>query len=108
MPSRSRFLSDAEYHGARTHEVFHYLEQPWRLSWDKTVDKSELMAEVGISLVENYFRLPPAQDNTNIRKWLLVWDQRMQQSSQYLFDAIEQAERSLKYLITLQDQLKVG
>lgn len=108
MPSRSGFLSDAEYHGARTHEVMHYLEQPWRLKWDKTVDKSELMAEIGQCLIESYFRLAPAQDDTNIRKWLLVWDQQMQRSSQYLFDAIEQAESSLKYLIKLQDQLKVG
>ena len=86
----------------------HYLEQPWRLKWDKTVDKSELMAEIGQCLIESYFRLAPAQDDTNIRKWLLIWDQQMQRSSQYLFEAIEQAERSVKYLIKLQEQLKVG
>lgn len=80
LPVRSSFRCDAHYHGARTHEVFHYLEQPWRLKWNRTDDKSELMAEIGIGLVESYYQLPPDLDNANIRFWCPSGRKRFERS----------------------------
>jgi len=40
---------------------------PPRSRFLRTTDKSELMAEIGINLVERYFRLPPDPDDANVR-----------------------------------------
>jgi Zincin-like metallopeptidase len=108
LPVRSSFSGDAHYHGARTHEVFHYLEQPWRLKWNRTDDKSELMAEIGIGLVESYFQLPPDLDDANIRFWLPKWTEEIRKDPEYLFEALTQSERSLQFLIDVQSKLEAA
>ncbi len=101
MPPRSRFWNEAQYQATRLHEVFHFLEQPWRVGWIGRNDQSELVCEIGPALLESYLRLPPDQCNANIEKWLPKWVEGIEADPAYLFDAVTQAERAVNYLLDL-------
>ena len=101
MPPRSRFWNEAQYQATRIHEVLHFLEQPERVGWIGRDDQSEMVCEIGTGFLESVLRLPPDQDNANIRKWLPAWAEGIEADPCYLFDAIEQAERAVRYLLDL-------
>jgi len=101
LPPRSRFVSDRTYHASRIHEVLHFLEQPERVGWIGSDHQAELVCEVGTGFLESFLRLPPDQDNANIRKWLPAWTTGIQADADYLFDAVAQAERGVRYLLNL-------
>lgn len=101
LPPRSRFWNEAQYQATRLHEVFHFLEQPWRAGWIGRNDQSELVCEIGPALLESYLRLPPDRCNANIEKWLPKWAEGIEADSAYLFDAVAQAERAVNYLLDL-------
>lgn len=101
MPPRSRFWNEAQYQSTRLHEVFHFLEQPWRVGWIGSDHQSELVCEIGPALLESHLRLPPDRDTANIEKWLPMWAKGIEADPAYLFDAVAQAERAVNYLLDL-------
>jgi antirestriction protein ArdC len=101
LPPRSRFFSERTYHASRIHEVLHFLEQPERAGWIGRDDQSEMVCEVGTSFLESHLRLPPDQDITNIKKWLPAWTDGIKADPNYLFDAVAQAEKAVRYLLGL-------
>lgn len=101
MPPRSWFVSDRTYHASRIHECLHYLEQPFRVGWIGSDHQAEMVAEIGTSFLESHLRLPHDQDDINIRKWLPAWTEGIYADPAYLFDAVAQAERAVRYLLGL-------
>jgi len=101
LPPRSRFFCDRTYHACRIHEVLHFLEQPERVGWIGRDDQSEMVCEVGTGFLESALRLPPDQDSANIVKWLPAWTEGIRANPAYLFDAVAQAERGVRYLLNL-------
>lgn len=102
MPPRSWFLNVPTFQASRIHEVLHFLEQPDRVGWIGSDHQAELVAEVGTAFLEAHLRLPNDRDcTTNIVKWLPVWTSGIEASPAYLFDAVAQAERAVRYLLDL-------
>ena len=101
LPPRSKFVDDRQYHAVRIHECLHFLEHPWRAAWVGSADQGELIAECGTGFLESFLRLPHDSDNTNIAKWLPKWAEGIRANPRYLFDAVAQAERSVRYLLDL-------
>lgn len=98
LPPRSRFVNEAQYQATRIHEVLHYLEQPHRVGWIGSDHQSELVAEVGTGFALSHLRLPPDLDATNVRKWLPAWATGINANPAYLFDAVAQADKAVRYL----------
>ena len=101
LPVRSYFCDERTYNATRIHEVLHFLENPRRLGWIGSDHQSELVCEIGTGLLESHLRLPPDQDNTNIKKWLPTWNPNIRLNPDYLFDAVESAKRSVNHLLEL-------
>lgn len=101
LPPRHRFLSEQQYRGSVIHEVLHALEQPHRVGWIGSDHQSELVAEVGTGFVLSHMRLPPDLDTTNIRRWLPAWTDGIKANPAYLYDAVAQAEKATRYLLSL-------
>ena len=100
MPPRSRFWNERQYQATRIHEVLHYLESHG-VGWIGTDHQSELSCEIGTGFLEAHLRLPHDQDNTNIEKWLPKWAIGIEADPAYLFNAVAQAEESVRYLLDL-------
>lgn len=103
LPPRSRFWNERQYRATRIHEVLHYLESHG-VGWIGTDHQSELSCEIGTGFLEAHLRLPHDQDNTNIEKWLPMWTEGIGTDPAYLFDAVAQAERAVRYLLDLRRQ----
>ena len=101
MPPRSRFWNESQYQATRIHEVLHFLEQPNRVGWIGRNDQSEMVCEIATGFLEAHLRLPHDQDNTNIEKWLPKWAIGIEADPAYLFNAVAQAEESVRYLLDL-------
>jgi antirestriction protein ArdC len=99
LPSRSRFLTDAQYVATKLHELLHYVEQPWRAGWVGPDHQGELVAECGTGFLEAALELPHDDDNTNIEKWLPAWAEEVGANPDYLFDAVAQAGRSVEFIL---------
>jgi len=99
LPIRSFFQDEAHYRASLIHEVLHFLEQPNRLGWIGSNHQSELVCEAGTGLLESYLRLPHDHDNTNIKKWLPKWAEGIKANPDYLFDAVDFAERAVNSLL---------
>lgn len=101
LPPRSRFWNERQYQATRIHETLHYLEASWRLGWIGSDHQAEMVAEIGTGFLESYLRLPPDLLDTNIRKWLPAWTDGIRSDPDYLFDAVAQAGKAVRYLLDL-------
>lgn len=102
LPPKSRFLSEAQFRATLIHEVLHALEQPHRAGWIGSDHQAELVCEVGTGFVLSHLRLPPdPSDIANIVKWLPAWTEGIRANPAYLFAAVAQAERAVRYLLNL-------
>ena len=102
LPPRSRFWNQQQYQATRIHEVLHFLEASWRLGWIGSDHQAEMVAEIGTSFLESYLRLPTdPSDQANCNKWVGMWADGIEADPDYLIDAIEQAERAVRYLLDL-------
>jgi antirestriction protein ArdC len=101
LPPRTRFVNDSQYYATVFHEIIHFVEQPERAGWIGSDHQGELVAECGTGFLEAHLDLPHDHDNTNIEKWLPAWCERIKANPEYLFDAVAQAERSVRYIVDL-------
>ena len=99
LPPRSMFLNGAQYMATKLHEVLHFVEPWWRACWVGPDNQGELIAECGTGFLEAHLGLPHDTDNTNVMKWLPAWIEGIEESPDYLFDAVAQAERSVEYVL---------
>ena len=99
MPLQSYFQTVAHYRGTLIHEVLHHVEH--RVGWIGSDHQAEMVAEIGTSFIESYLQLPHDQENANILKWLPIWAGGIEADPAYLFDAVDQAERAVRYLLDL-------
>ena len=102
MPLRSYFQTVAHYRGTLIHELLHHVEH--RVGWIGSDHQAEMVAEIGTSFIESYLQLPHDQEIANIQKWLTWWTREITSNCAYLFDAVAQAERAVRYLLDLRRQ----
>lgn len=97
MPPRSYFRDDPSYWACVIHEMVHWCEH--RTGWSRPLDQGELVAESATGMIESFFRLPHDPDRTNLEKWLPAWEKGIQNDPLYLFEAVDQAQRAVRYLL---------
>lgn len=97
LPSKKKFLNDAQYYAAKFHELFHWAE--WRLGWSGTEDHGELIAEIATGYLESELDLPHDTDMTNHDQWLPTWIDNIEKNPKYLFDSAAQASRVVDYIL---------
>ena len=102
MPLQSYFQTVAHYRGTLIHELLHHVEH--RVGWIGSSHQGELVAEIGTAFIESHLRLPPDGEMANINKYLPWWTMEITFDSTYLFDAVTQAERAVRYLLDLGQQ----
>lgn len=106
LPLKSYFQDESHYQTTRLHEGFHAVES--RVGWIGPGHQGELIAEAGTGMLLSHLRLPHDADEKNVQKWLPWWAMEISFDPTYLFDAIAQAERSVKYLLDLGQQREVA
>jgi antirestriction protein ArdC len=100
LPPRSRFLCEAQYRATVIHEALHHLETHG-VGWIGSDHQAELVAEVGTGFALSHLRLPPDREMANIEKWLPAWTKGIRANPAYLFNAVAQAEKAVRYLLDL-------
>jgi antirestriction protein ArdC len=102
LPYRSRFLSVRQMYGTILHELMHWSES--RLDWSGPPALGELIAEIGAAHLESLMEIPHCDDKTNHEKYLSTWLECINNDPKYVFEAAEQAGKSVEYILGLENK----
>jgi putative DNA primase/helicase len=97
LPSKARFMDEAQYLATKLHELVHWAE--CRTGWCGPSHQGELVAEIATGYLETELGLPHDTDLTNHDKWKATWVREIEENPKYLFDAAAHAARSVDYII---------
>lgn len=102
IPTRDKFLNDAQYWATKFHEISHWGEK--RLGWVGPIDQGELIAEIATGYLESELQLPHDTDMANHDKWMELWIKSIEKNPKYLFDAAAQASRVVDWILSFTRQ----
>lgn len=107
MPHKHQYPFERDFHETRFHELIHWTEV--RLNWDRKgqgYDMGELIAEIGACYLASELNIPGSDDVSNHAKYLKNWLKGMKNDTKFIFQAAQQASKSVDFILGRVDAQK--